>query len=77
MLEAGVIFPVKKAEWISPMIIQPKKQKKRLVVSMDLRGFNVVCVHDPFPTPFTDDVLESVGGKEAYYFTNGFLGYHQ
>jgi hypothetical protein len=34
-------------------------------------------VHDPFPTPFTDEVLEQVAGKEAYSFTDGFSGYHQ
>jgi hypothetical protein len=33
-------------------------------------------MHDPFPTPFTDEVLENVGGQEAYSFTDGFLGYH-
>lgn len=26
---------------------------------------------------FTDKVLDNVGGKEAYSFTNGFYGYHQ
>jgi hypothetical protein len=30
-----------------------------------------------FPTPFTDEVLENVGGHEAYSFTNGFSCYHQ
>ena len=35
------------------------------------------CVHDPFPTPFTDEVLDNVGGQEAYDFTDGFSGYHQ
>jgi hypothetical protein len=34
-------------------------------------------MHDPFPTPFIDEVLENVGGQEAYSFTNGFLWYHQ
>jgi hypothetical protein len=34
-------------------------------------------VHDPFPTPFTDEVLEQVAGKESYSFTDGFSGYHQ
>jgi hypothetical protein len=38
---------------------------------------NDACLHDPFPTPFTDEVLENVGGHEAYSFTDGFLGYHQ
>ena len=32
--------------------------------------------HDPFPTPFTDEVLDNVGGQEAYSFTDGFSGYH-
>jgi hypothetical protein len=35
------------------------------------------CIHDPFPTPFTDDVLDNAGGQEYYSFTNGFSGYHQ
>jgi hypothetical protein len=30
-----------------------------------------------FLTPFTDEVLENIGGQEAYSFTDGFLGYHQ
>ena len=29
-----------------------------------------------FPTPFIDEVLENVGGREYYSFTNRFLGYH-
>lgn len=38
---------------------------------------NDACLHDPFPTPFTGEVLKNVGGQEAYSFTNGFSGYHQ
>lgn len=38
---------------------------------------NHACIHDPFPTQFIDEVLENVGGQEAYSFTDGFLGYHQ
>lgn len=29
------------------------------------------------PTPFTDDILDNVGGQEAYSFTHGFTGYHE
>jgi hypothetical protein len=39
-----------------------------------LRGLNAACVHGLFPTPFTNEVLENVGGKESYSFTYGFLG---
>ena len=34
-------------------------------------------MHDPFPTPFIDEVLEGVGGQEMYSFADGFLRYHQ
>jgi hypothetical protein len=37
---------------------------------------NDACLHDPFPTPFTDEVLDNVGGQEVYSFTDGFSGYH-
>jgi hypothetical protein len=29
------------------------------------------------PTPFTNEVLENVGGHRAYSFIDGFSGYHQ
>jgi hypothetical protein len=41
-----------------------------------LRNLNDACKHDPFPTPFMDEVLENIGGYEAYLFTDGFSGYH-
>lgn len=33
-------------------------------------------MYDPFPTPFSDEVLDNVVGNEAYYFADGFSGYH-
>jgi hypothetical protein len=44
---------------------------------VDYRSLNVACVHDPFPTPFSDEVLDQVAGNEAYSFTYGFFRYHQ
>jgi hypothetical protein len=48
-----------------------------LILCVDLRGLNAACIHDPFPTPFQDEVLDHAVGKEAYSFTDGFSGYHQ
>jgi len=53
---------------------QEDKRNKDMV---DLRKLNDACVTDPFPTHFTDKVLDNVGGQEAYSFTDGFSGYHQ
>jgi len=44
---------------------------------VDLRKLNDAFVHDPFPTLFTDEVLENFGGQEAYSFMDGFSRYHK
>ena len=58
------------------MVVQ-KKKSGEIRICVDLRKMNDACLHDPFPTPFTDEVLDNVGGQEVYSFTDGFSGYHQ
>jgi hypothetical protein len=77
MLTAGLIFPIEEEEWVSPIVIQRKKGTEDIWVCVDYRSLNATCVHDPFLTPFSDEVLDQVVGKEAYSFTDGFSGYHQ
>jgi hypothetical protein len=48
----------------------PSQLSNRFVLTL-------LCVHDPFLTPFSDKVLDQVMGREAYSFTDGFYGYHQ
>eukprot|EP00253_Pinus_taeda_P017844 PITA_17844 len=59
------------------MVVQEKKHKGEIRICVDLKKLNDAYVNDPFPTSFTDEVLENVGGQESYSSTNGFLGYHQ
>jgi hypothetical protein len=61
MMEAGIIEPVDESEWISPMVVQEKKQGG-IRICVDLRKLNDACLHDPFPTHFTYEVLDNVGG---------------
>jgi len=77
MLAACIIEPVEEYDWVSPMVVQQNKQKDEIRICVDLSKLNNACVHDLFPTPFTDEVLDNVGGQEAYSFTNGFSGHHQ
>ena len=77
MLPAGIIEPVEESEWVSPMVVQEKKTKGEIRICVDLRKLNDACLHDPFPTPFIDEVLDNVRGQEVYSFTDGFSGYHQ
>jgi hypothetical protein len=76
MLEAGIIEPTKESEWIRPMVVQDKKLGE-IRICVYLRKLNDACLHDPFPTPFTDEFLDNVGGHEVYSFIDGLLGYHQ
>jgi hypothetical protein len=75
ILIVGLIFPVNKAEWINPIVIQTKKGMDDIQVCVDYRSLNVACVHDPFPTPFSDEVLDQVVGNESYSFIDGFSRY--
>jgi hypothetical protein len=61
MLEVGIIELVIESKWIIPMVVQDKKTWG-IKICVDLRKLNCACLHDPFPTPFTDEVLENVGG---------------
>ena len=61
ILDAGVIEPVEESEWISPMVVWEKKQG-RIRIYVELRKLNDACLHDSFPTPFTYEVLDNVGG---------------
>eukprot|EP00253_Pinus_taeda_P029195 PITA_29195 len=72
MFTAGIIETIEKSNWVSPMVVQEKKKKGEMRICIDLKKLNDAYVHDPFPTPFTDEVLENAGGQEAYSFTDGF-----
>ena len=75
MLEAGIIKPVEESEWISPIVVQDRNIGE-VKIYVDLRKLNDGCLHDPFTTPFTNEVL-GADGKEIYSFMDGFSAYHQ
>jgi hypothetical protein len=76
LLKVGFIYPVKETEWLSPIVIVPKKNGK-LRVCVDYRKLNEVTKMDPFLLPFTDQVLEAAAGHEMYSTLDGFSGYNQ
>ena len=69
MLDAGIIDPIEESEWINPIVIQDKKTIGEVRIYVDLRKLNDAFLHDPFPTPFTNELLDSVGRQEMYSFT--------
>jgi len=62
MLDASIIEPMEESDWVSPMVVPEKKQKGKIKIYIDLRNLNDACVHNQFPMPFIDKVLENFGG---------------
>ena len=71
MLDVGIIEPIEESQWISPMVVQDKKTGE-FQICVDLRKLNDACMHNPFLTPFIDEVLEGVGGQEMYSLVESF-----
>ena len=81
LLEAGFIYPVVNSEWVSPIVVVPKKVgadgKVKIRVCQDFRKLNASTKKDYFPISFTDIILDHVSGHECYSFLDGFSGYNQ
>ena len=81
LLKAGFIYPVNNSEWVSPIVVVPKKVgadgKVKIRVCQDFRKLNAATKKDYFPLPFTDIILDHVSGHENYSFLDGFSGYNQ
>jgi hypothetical protein len=56
-------------------VVLPKKNGK-LKICVDFRKLNKVTKKDPYPLSFSNEVLNTIVGYEAYSFLDGYLGYH-
>ena len=76
LLNVGFIYPIYDIQWVSPLVIVPKKGRKwRLCV--DYRELNKATKKDHFPLPFIDQVPDNLAGKIYFSFLDGFSGYNQ
>ena len=76
LLEAGFIYPVIESEWVSPVVITPKKNGK-LKVCVDYKPLNSATKRDHYPLPFQDEILNQVAGHEHYSIMDGFSRHFQ
>ena len=78
MIKASIIYLADQYELEIPMVVQPKKHDpKKLRFCVDFRWLNKVTLTNPFPTTFSDEIINEVAGHECYSFTDGFFGYNQ
>lgn len=67
MLDIGIIYPVDKSEWASPMVMQPKNNDpKKLFICVYFHWINQAMLTDSFPTHFVDEIIKEVVGHECY-----------
>ncbi|MCO5577550.1 hypothetical protein L7F22_031381 [Adiantum nelumboides] len=74
--EAEFIYEIEHTDWVSPIVVVPKKNGK-LRVCVNLKKVNAATIRDNYPLPITDHVIERVAGREAYSFLDGFSRYNQ
>jgi hypothetical protein len=71
LLVVGFIQLVEEATWLSPIVVAPKKNDK-LRICRDFKKLNVAMKKDPYPLPFTNEMLNTIAGYEAYSFLDGY-----
>ena len=60
------------------MVVQPKKNElTKLRICVNFRELSKVTLIDPFPMPYTEEILNEVAGHKFYSFTDGFSRYNQ
>ncbi len=64
-LAAGFIEFIEEATWLSSTIIVSKKNGKPKIY-LDFKKLIVATKKDPYPLPFTNEVLNIIVGYEAY-----------
>eukprot|EP00253_Pinus_taeda_P015001 PITA_15001 len=76
LLNVNFIYPISYSQWVSPLVIVPKKNGKWRVC-IDYRELNKAALKDHFHFPFIDQVLDTLAGKKYFSFLDGFSGYNQ
>ena len=76
LLDANFIYPISDNQWVSPLVLVPKKDG-RWRICIDYRELNKATLKDYFPLPFIDQVLDTLAGKKYFSFLDGFSRYNQ
>eukprot|EP00253_Pinus_taeda_P024779 PITA_24779 len=76
LLDAGFIYPIYNSEWVSRLVLVPKKNGKWRIC-VDYQELNKATKKDHFPFTFIDQVLDGLAGKKKFSFLDGFSGYNQ
>ena len=75
-MEASFIYLVVELQWVSPVVVIPKKNRK-WCVCVDYKPLNLATKRDHLPLPFQDEVIDKVAKYECYTVCDGYSNYFQ
>jgi hypothetical protein len=52
------------------------EKNEKFKICVDYRKFNATTKKDPYPLPFTNEVINTIAGHEVYTFLDCFSKYH-
>jgi hypothetical protein len=61
--------------WASPVVMVPKNEDFRLCG--DYRKLNAITIHDSYPLPLIDDLLNALAKSTVFSVCDALSGYHQ
>ncbi|XP_061979625.1 uncharacterized protein LOC133700079 [Populus nigra] len=73
---AGFLEVVKYPQWVSNIVVVPKKEGK-IRVCVDFRNLNKASPKDDFSLPHIDVLVDNAARSSTYSFIDGFSGYNQ
>jgi len=76
LLNANIIREVKYSEWLTNVVLVPKKNGK-MRICIDFIDLNKACKKDPFPLPRIDTSAYKATECKRFSLLDYFLGYHQ
>jgi hypothetical protein len=71
LLNVIFIYPFFDSQWISPLVIVPKKNGKWRFC-LDYRELNKKTLNYHFPLPFINQVLDTLAGIKYFSFLDGY-----
>ncbi len=72
----GFINLMEEVTWRSPIMVVLKKNRK-FQICVDFWKLNITTKNDPYPLPFTKEVIDMVVKHELYSFQDNFSRYQQ
>ena len=76
LLAAGLIREIQYPEWLSNVVVVPKKNGKWSVY-VDYSNLNDACSKDTFPLPCSNQIVHATVGHQLLSFLDAYSSYNQ